>query len=322
MRVLVTGAAGFIGWRTSQELLKRGYTVVGTDNLNDYYSPTLKFARLKTLQEHPRFSFHKADVEEMDAMEELFKRMRPEAVVHLAARAGVRASMEDPFIYMSTNAMGTLNLLELCRRHGVKRFVLASTSSLYAGQPMPFREDMPVNEPISPYAASKKAAEAISYTYHYLYGMDVFVLRYFTVYGPMGRPDMSCYIFTRNIMAGEPITVYGDGTQKRDFTYVQDIAEGTVLALEACRGFEVINLGNNNPHELNEVISIIEELVGKRAKINHMPFHKADMKATWAEIEKAKRILGWSPKVSLREGLEATVRWFKDNWEIANIKWG
>jgi nucleoside-diphosphate-sugar epimerase len=226
----------------------------------------------------------------------------------------VRYSIKNPHVYFTTNANGTLNLLELAKDTGVKKFVLASTSSLYAGQPMPFKEELPVNTPISPYAASKKAAEVTCYTYHYLYGIDVSIVRYFTVYGPAGRPDMSIFRFIYRIMKDQPIEIYGDGSQSRDFTYVDDIAEGTVRALKPL-GYEIINLGGNNPHKLLEVVILIEKFLSKEAKIIYKDFHKADLKATWADITKAKTLLGWEPKVPLEEGIKRTVQWFKENWD-------
>jgi UDP-glucuronate 4-epimerase len=281
MKILLTGVAGFIGWKTAHNLLDKGYTVVGIDNLNTYYDPRIKLWRLKTLTGRKNFSFHNVDIENLEALKLLFEIYQPfDAIINLAARAGVRYSMENPFVYFTTNANGTLNLLELAKDYGIKKFVLASTSSLYAGQPMPFKESLPVNTPISPYAASKKAAEVTCYTYHYLYGIDISIVRYFTVYGPAGRPDMSIFRFIYKIMKGEPIEVFGDGTQSRDFTYVDDIAEGTVRALKPL-GCEIINLGGNQPYQLNEVIQIIEELLGKKAKIVYKSFHKADLKATW-----------------------------------------
>jgi nucleoside-diphosphate-sugar epimerase len=313
--VLVTGAAGFIGARTCELLLDQGAAVVGIDNLNDYYDPRLKERRLEGLKGREGFRFHPIDIEQADAVERLFTGHPFAAVLNLAARAGVRYSMENPHVYMSTNVVGTLNLLEAMRRHGVKKMVLASTSSLYAGQPMPFVEELPVNTPISPYAASKKAAEVTAYTYHYLYGLDVSVVRYFTVFGPAGRPDMSIFRFIRWIDEGTPIELFGDGSQSRDFTYVDDIARGTVLALKEM-GYEIINLGGgNNPRSMNQVIHTLEDLLGKKAAIDRKPFHKADMMTTWADISKARRILGWSPEVEIEEGLHRTVQWYRENRE-------
>jgi nucleoside-diphosphate-sugar epimerase len=311
--VLLTGAAGFIGFKTGQELLKRGYRVIGVDNMNDYYDPKLKEYRLNLLKENENFKFYKVDIENLEALRVIFEDNEIDGVINLAARAGVRYSIENPFVYTTTNTLGTLNLLELMKEFGIKKFVLASTSSLYAGQPMPFKEDLPVNTPISPYAASKKGAEVMAYTYHYLYGFDVTVVRYFTVYGPAGRPDMCIFRFIKWIDEGTPITVYGDGTQSRDFTYVDDIAEGTIRAFETETGYEIVNLGGNRPHQLKEVIRLIEEYLGKKAEIVYKPFHKADLKATWADITKAKELLGWEPEVPLEEGLRRTVEWHREN---------
>ena len=309
---LVTGAAGFIASKTALLLLQAGYHVVGIDNMNDYYDPRIKHWRLKTLKTFPRFSFHAIDIENKAALQKLFKRYHFDAILNLAARAGVRYSMTHPHVYFTTNVLGTVNLLDLAKEHTIKKFVLASTSSLYAGQPMPFKESLPVNTPISPYAASKKGAEAACYSYHYLYGIDVTIVRYFTVYGPAGRPDMSVFIFTQMIDEGKPMEVFGDGLQSRDFTYVDDIARGTVKALKNV-GFKIINLGSNDPYTLNHMISLIEKNLGKKAKIINKAFHKADIKATWADVREAKKILGWESKVSLETGIKRTVNWYLEN---------
>lgn len=311
--VILTGTAGFIGCETAKELIGKGYTVFGLDNLNEYYDITLKEHRLNTLRKFDTFSFYMRDIENYEDICELFEVQGIDGVIHLAARAGVRYSIIDPFVYFTTNTLGTLNLLELCKRYNVKKFVLASTSSLYAGQKMPFTESLPVNEPISPYAASKKGAEVAAYTYHFLHGLDVTVLRYFTVYGPAGRPDMSIFRFIKWIDEGSSIEMYGDGTQMRDFTYVEDIARGTVKAFETETGYEIINLGGNKPFQMNHVISLLEEYIGKKAEISCKPFHRADLKATLADITKAKNILDWMPLISLEEGLKRTVDWHKDN---------
>ena len=313
-KILVTGTAGFIGSKVSEMLLEDGYNVIGVDNLNDYYDKRLKLWRLDSLQKNNGFKFYQIDIENYSDFKLVFQEYSPEAVINLAARAGVRYSLENPFIYLSTNAGGTLNLLELCKEYNIPKFILASTSSLYAGQKMPFKEDLPVNTPISPYAASKKAAEVMAYTYHYLYGIDVTILRYFTVYGPGGRPDMSPFRFIKWIMEGLPLEVFGDGNQQRDFTYVNDIARGTIKALRLL-DYEIINLGGNKPYRLNESIRLMEKYTGRKAKCNYKEFYKADMKATWADIDKAKRLLDWQPQVSLEEGIKRTVEWTKDNWE-------
>ncbi|MCX5778406.1 MAG: SDR family NAD(P)-dependent oxidoreductase [Elusimicrobia bacterium] len=311
-KILLTGAAGFIGSKTAETLVQQGYAVVGIDNLNDYYDVRLKKYRLTQLKKLPHFTFLKGDIENNRFLATLFRIHRFDAVINLAARAGVRYSMENPFVYMTTNALGTLNLLDMCRRHAVKKFVLASTSSLYAGQKMPFSETLAVNTPISPYAASKKAAESMCYSYHYLYGIDVTILRYFTVYGPAGRPDMSIFRFIKWIDEGKPIELFGDGSQSRDFTYVDDIARGTVAALKKT-SFAVINLGGNRPYALSEAISFIEQNLGKKVRQKRLPFHIADIKATWADIRQAKKLLGWKPSVPLAEGIRRTVQWYRDN---------
>jgi UDP-glucuronate 4-epimerase len=311
--VLVTGAAGFIGSRTADRLLAQGFQVVGIDNLNDAYDVGLKRWRAARLAGHPGFRMITLDIEDAAALDRVFAGTRFDAVINLAARAGVRYSLENPRVYFTTNTLGTLNVLESMRRHDVRKLVLASTSSLYAGQRMPFDEELPVNTPISPYAASKKAAEVLCYSYHHLYRLDVSVLRYFTVYGPAGRPDMSIFRFIRWVDEGVPLEVFGDGSQARDFTYVDDIAAGTVLALKPV-GYQVINLGGGAvPVPLNAVIEKIERLLGRNAVIARKDFHAADIKATWASISKAEELLGWKPSVDLDEGLRRTVGWYKEN---------
>ncbi|MCC5840577.1 MAG: SDR family NAD(P)-dependent oxidoreductase [Opitutales bacterium] len=310
MNILLTGAAGFIGWRTAEFLLDRGHTVVGIDNLNDYYDVRLKHWRRAEIENHPACHFFELDIEDRARLEALFDAHSFDAVINLSARAGVRYSMENPHVYLTTNVMGTLHLLEAMRLYGVKKLVLASTSSLYAGQTMPFHEGLPVNTPISPYAASKKAAEVMAYTYHHLYQIDVSVVRYFTVYGPAGRPDMSPLRFLRWIDDGTPITLYGDGTQTRDFTYIDDIAVGTIAALRPL-GYEIINLGGGRaPVSINDMIRAFEKALGKTARIDHQPFHAADMKDTSADISKARRLLGWEPIVGPPEGFRRTAEWY------------
>ena len=318
-KYLVTGAAGFIASQVCLELLEGGHRVVGVDNLNDYYDVRLKDWRLAQLSEGPNaenFSFQKLDIEDQEGLKKLFKKEGEfDAVLNLAARAGVRYSMENPHVYLSTNAEGTLNLLECMRTYGGPKLVLASTSSLYAGQSMPFTEDLAVNEPLSPYAASKKAAELMAYSYHKLYGTDVSVVRYFTVFGPAGRPDMSIFRFIKWIDEETPIELFGDGSQSRDFTYVDDIAQGSVAATRNV-GYEIVNLGGGrNPVTLNEIIERLEKLLGKKALIDQKPFHIADIKETWADIDKAKRLLDWEPRVTLDQGLEKSVQWYVDNRE-------
>ena len=313
--ILVTGSVGFIGSKTCEKLADYGYKVIAIDNMNDYYDIRLKEYRLKQLAEKS-IEFLKIDIENYSELKKLFKDKKIDAVINLAARAGVRASIENPDVYFSTNVQGTLNLLKLCVEYKINKFVLASTSSLYSGEPIPFSEKYPVNEPISPYAASKKAAEIISYTYHYLYNIDVTVVRYFTVYGPVGRPDMSPLRFIHSIVEGKTLKLYGDGDQSRDFTYVDDIAEGTIKALSPL-GYEIINLGGGrSPITINSFIKAIEEKTGKKAIIERFPFNKADMKETMADISKAFNLLGWQPVTELDEGISKTVDWYLENREL------
>jgi nucleoside-diphosphate-sugar epimerase len=323
MNILVTGCAGFIGWKVSELLHEQGHTVIGIDNINNAYDARLKSWRLEQLQGHPNFSFHQLDITDRKPLGSFFnskfeiRNSKLDAMINLAARAGVRQSVEDPWVYYETNVTGTLNLLELCREFEVKKFVLASTSSLYgANNTRPFREDANTDGPLSPYAASKKAAEALCYTYHYLHGLDVTVLRYFTVYGPAGRPDMSIFRFIKWIAEGEAVIVYGDGTQERDFTYVEDIARGTILGLKPL-GYEVVNLGSDHPVPLKTVVAHLEDILGKSARIERQPLHPADVPATWADVSRAKRLLNWTPLTTLEEGLQAAVTWYQENRQWA-----
>ena len=311
-KFLVTGCAGFIASQVARMLLEQGHQVVGIDNMNDYYDVSLKQHRVDQL-ESDLFEYVKMDLENVDQVGQLFDRHDYDAVINLAARAGVRYSMINPHVYLTTNAMGSLNLLEEMRKRGVKKYVLASTSSLYAGQEMPFDETLAVNTPISSYAASKKSAEVMAYSHHYLYELDVSVCRYFTVYGPAGRPDMCIFRFIKWIDQEQPLELFGDGTQSRDFTYVDDIARGTIAALKPV-GYEIFNLGGGKqPISLNLVIEKLENLLGKKATVEHKQFHKADIKSTYANIEKAEKVLGWKPQTSLDEGLEQCVKWYQDN---------
>ena len=317
MKYLVTGCAGFIGWKVTEFLLEMGHTVVGIDNLNAAYDTQVKQWRLQQLEGTPNFQFHHADICDRTGLQKLFNASY-DAVINLAARAGVRQSVENPWVYVDTNVTGTLNLLELCREFEVQKFVLASTSSLYgANNALPFSEEANTDGPLSPYAASKKGAESLCHSYHHLYGIDVTIFRFFTVYGPAGRPDMSAFRFVQWISEGKPVIVYGDGKQSsRDYTYLEDIARGVIAGLKPLK-YEVINLGSDSPIVLIDTIRLIEELVGKKAELSHQPFHPADVRATWADIRKAEKCLGWRPQVTFREGITALVEWYQAHREWA-----
>jgi UDP-glucuronate 4-epimerase len=319
-KILLTGCCGFIGWKVGEKLLEESYEVLGIDEMNNYYDIRLKEWRLEQLKKkNKNFKFLKMDIASKE-IERVIKNFSPGVIINLAARAGVRASIEDPFIYFRSNLTGTLKLLEYAQKLDIEKFILASTSSIYAGESMPFSENLAVNKPISPYAASKKAAEVTCYTYHYLYNIKVNIFRFFTVYGPAGRPDMSVFKFIKLIEEETPIIVFGDGKQNRDFTYVEDIANGVVKGLNP-ENYQIINLGSNQPHELNEVISLIEKELGKKAVIEYREFCKTDVKGTWANIKKAGEMLGWQPHTYLEEGIEKTVKWYMENknW-LKNIK--
>ena len=323
MSVLVTGCAGFIGSNVCRMLLEQGQTVEGVDNLNDAYDPRIKAWRLDKLTATSNFRFNNLDISDHRALKPLFETGDSAGepaftgVINLGARAGVRPSVENPWIYYEANTLGTLNLLELCREFQVKKFVLSSTSSVYGDDtPRPFNEDADTSRPLSPYAASKKAAEALVYTYHHLHGIDATILRYFTVYGPAGRPDMSIFIFIRAIAEGETIQLTGGGKQERDYTYVDDVARGTVAALKPL-GYEIINLGNDSPVTVGDTIRMIEHYLEKEAIVEHVPMHPADVQATWADVGRARQLLDWRPEVSVEEGIRRCVDWYRDNREWA-----
>lgn len=311
---LITGVCGFIASRVAERLLAAGHTVTGLDNLNDAYDVRLKEWRLKRLQAQPGFRFQRLDIVDRAALAAFWRDLEAvDAVINLAARAGVRPSVENPWVYFETNVTGTLNLLECCRQAGVAKFVLASSSSVYgANRAMPYQEDANSDLPLSPYAASKKAAEVLCYTYHCLHGLDITVFRYFTVYGPAGRPDMSPFRFVQWISEGRPVTVFGDGSQRRDFTYVDDIAAGTIAGLRPV-GYAVLNLGSDRPLVLMDVIRLIEAETGRQAQLEFRPAHAADVPATWADIHRAGELLGWAPKTSAETGFRSLVAWYQEN---------
>ncbi len=310
-KYLITGAAGFIGSVVATKLLASGAEVVGLDNLNNAYDPRMKEYRLSQLQQIPGFSFLKLDVSDRSIINnQQLVGKDFDAVINLAARAGVRDSLNDPWVYLDTNGTGTLNLLEFCRQEGVPKFLLASTSSIYGQDaPLPTPETAPSDLPLQSYAASKKAAEAMAHAYHYLYEIDVSIVRYFTVYGPAGRPDMVMYRFAKWIIEGMPVHLNGDGEQSRGFTYIDDIASGTIAALKPL-GYEIINLGGHEVITINDLIEILEKITGKKADIIQHPRHPADMLTSQADVTKAKTLLDWEPQVSLEQGIKNVVEWY------------
>jgi len=314
---LVTGAAGFIGARTSEMLIEQGHTVVGIDNMNDAYDVRMKEFRLRNLSALKGFELHRLDISKRADMERLHDR-KFDAVINLAARAGVRFSVDNPWLFYETNLTGTLNMLELCRATGTKKFLLASTSSIYgANPPYPTAETASSSEPLQPYAASKKGAEVLAHSYHYLHGIDVSVVRYFTVYGPAGRPDLAMFRFCQWINEGRPVRINGDGNQSRGFTYVDDIARGTILALKPL-GYEIINLGGHDVITINDLVKMLEELIGKKADVQYGPPNLADMFSNWADVSKAREMLGWQPQVGLLQGVKKLVDWYDAEKSWAN----
>lgn len=308
---LVTGAAGFIASKVSELLLGQGHCVVGLDNMNDAYDVRLKDWRLARLTAQPGFTFIPQDICDRVGLLEVFEDHGPfDAVINLAARAGVRASVENPWACIDTNLTGTLNLLENCRQFKIPKFIVASTSSVYGeNAPQPTPEESNSSLPLQPYAASKKAAEVLCHSYHYLYGIDVSVVRYFTVYGPAGRPDMVMFRFVQWISEGRPVYLNGDGTQSRGFTYIDDIARGTIQSLMPV-GYEIFNLGGHESIRINQMIEQLEAMIGRKANIVRRPYHKADMMTNLADVSKARQRLGWQPEVNLSEGMRNLVDWY------------
>ncbi len=321
MNILVTGCAGFIGSKISELLSLRGDNVFGLDNFSDSYDIRLKQFRLDKLKHLDNFHFLHCDVSDNDALKNSYEIIegthgaKVDVVVNLAARAGVRYSLENPWIYYSTNVFGTLNLLELCKSKKINKFVLASTSSIYGNNPTPYDEGQVVDKQLSPYASSKKSAEELCYTYHKNFGIDISILRYFTVYGPAGRPDMSVYRFIKWVAEGSDLIFYGDGNQKRDFTYIDDIAKGTILAIKNL-GFEIINLGSGKPVSLIDLVDMIKMNIKKEVKIVYQGVHPADIHSTWADISKANKILDWQPDYDIKQGIKSTIEWYNNNREL------
>jgi UDP-glucuronate 4-epimerase len=311
MTILVTGGAGFIGSHLVERLLTEGHGVICLDNFDPFYDPALKHRNLSQALRDSRFRLVAGDLRDEGLIGKLFQEEKIEFVAHLAARAGVRPSVQDPALYADVNIRGTIRLLEACRKNGVRRYVFASSSSVYGNNSrVPFSEEDPVNSPISPYAATKKAGELLGHTYHHLYGLDVACLRYFTVYGPRQRPEMAIHHFTRSIHEGRKISIFGDGNSLRDYTYIDDAIEGTLGALSREHGYEIYNIGESQTIRLSQLIQALEEQIGKKALVEHLPEQPGDVKHTYADIRKAREHLGYSPKTDIREGLARFVRWY------------
>ncbi len=318
-KILVTGGAGFIGAHVAKKLLELGHEIVIADNLNDYYNPQLKKDRLKMMlnDEGLKYEFVEADISRREQLEEIFKKHKFDSICHLAAQAGVRWSLTNPWIYAETNVLGALNILELARQYHVEKIVFASSSSVYGvNEKMPYHEDDRVDQQVSLYAATKKSAELLAHSYHQLYGLKICALRFFTVYGPWGRPDMAYFKWADLITSGKPIDVYNHGMMKRDFTYIDDIVDGVVAALESDFAFEIINLGNDRPEELPKLIELLENNLGMKAEKNYLPMQLGDVVNGWADISKARKLLNYRPKTSLEQGIEAFVKWYKDYYKL------
>ncbi len=312
MRVLLTGAAGFIGSHLADRLLAEGHDVVGLDNFNDFYAPAIKERNILAASEHPRFELIRGDILDGALLEQVFSRFSPDRVIHLAAWAGVRPSIERPALYQKVNLEGTVNLLEACRAHKVNRFVFASSSSVYGNRDeVPFRESDDVGQPISPYAATKRAGELLCYTFHHLFGLHVHCLRFFTVYGPRQRPEMAIHKFARAISHGQVVTLYGDGRSSRDYTYVDDIIDGVMASFHRVEGYRIINLGESETTPLIELVDMIGDALGQTPRLEFAPMQPGDVMRTFADIAVARNRLAYNPKVNMRVGIEHFVRWFR-----------
>jgi len=312
-RILVTGCAGFIGMHLCKSLLGDSFQVHGIDNLNDYYDPKLKQARLDQLTPYENFTFTKSDISDLDSLTQTFQSFKPHKVVNLAAQAGVRYSLENPHAYIESNIVGFMNILECCRYNDVKGLIYASSSSVYGGnEKIPFSLDDPVDKPISIYAATKKANELMAHAYSHLYGLPTTGLRFFTVYGPWGRPDMAMYIFANKISKGEPIPVFNHGKMQRDFTYIDDIIAGTRSAIDKNYKCEVFNLGNHRIEALMDVVHLIEENLGKKAEIDFQPMQPGDVQKTFADIERSTELLEYKPTTSIQDGIPKFIEWYKE----------
>ena len=312
--VLVTGGAGFIGSHLTRYLLRRGDRVTNLDEFNDFYDPRIKRANIKPFLGQEAYALVEGDIRDKDLVDSLFRDSNFDAVVHLAARAGVRPSLAEPILYEETNCIGTIHLLEAARRHGPETFIFGSSSSVYGiNKKVPFSESDEINQPISPYATTKRTGELLCYNYHHLYGLKIACLRFFTVYGPAQRPEMAIHKFTHLIASGEPITMYGDGSSRRDYTYIDDIIDGVVASLDLAPPFEILNLGGAETTSLADLVAWIAEELAVEAKIDYLPDQPGDVPITYADVAKAQRLLGYSPKVSIREGIKRFVAWYRES---------
>lgn len=314
---LITGGAGFIGSTLSEQFLKNGSQVVSIDNFNDYYNPALKRKNIEGLECYGGFKSYEVDIRDNGGLEKVFDENQIDIIVHLAAMAGVRPSIEDPILYQEVNGVGTQNILEQAKRHDIKNLVMASSSSVYGNcKEAPFREDMAVDYAISPYAATKKANEVMAHVYHHLYDINVIMLRFFTVYGPKQRPDLAINKFTRLMLNNEPIPMYGDGLTSRDYTYVDDIVDGIIKSCDYVENnrdvYEIINLGSNNPISLKEMIAIIGVVLDMKPKIERLPMQPGDVDSTYADITKARKLLGYAPKTAFEDGVRKFVEWYRN----------
>ena len=315
-KILVTGGAGFIGFHLCKSLLDDDYEVLGIDNLNDYYDPKLKHARLDQLTPYKNFTFERIDIADREALTQSFNSFNPQKVVNLAAQAGVRYSLENPYAYMDANLVGFLNIIELCRHNNVEGLIYASSSSVYGGNTkIPFSVEDRVDKPIALYGATKRANELIACSYSHLYSLHTTGLRYFTVYGPWGRPDMAMFIFTKKILVGEPIPVFNNGNMKRDFTYIDDIIAGTKAAIDKNYKCEVFNLGNHRSEELMDMIALIEKELNTKAKINYMPIQPGDVTESFAEISFSYKKLGYKPIINIDKGIKNFISWYLDYYK-------
>jgi UDP-glucuronate 4-epimerase len=313
MNIAITGGAGFIGSHLCEKLIGLGFNIICIDNFDDFYSPSVKENNISKIAESKKFKLYRVDICDLNKLEKVFMENDIEIVIHLAAKAGVRPSINNPLLYEKVNVTGTMNLLECCRKHNVRKFIFASSSSVYGGnKKVPFSESDSVDCPISPYAATKRAGELISYTYHSLYGLSIFCLRFFTVYGPRQRPEMAIYKFTRQIMSGEKIDIYGDGSSMRDYTYIDDVVSGIINSAGKIKGFEIINLGNSQTVELIKLVELIEDATGKKADLRFLGSQPGDVPVTYADITKARKMLKYSPETDIKKGLEKFVEWYNE----------